>query len=110
MLKQPSLNLLEKIFQKIEKLCKKITKKIFEKFPEIENEVFEVILEDLSKKKETTRETIIAYLECEENYLFTNDADYMDLYHSIKSDLKASNIIKFFKIYIYFFSTHSHSE
>jgi len=77
-LRIPSTSLLDKIFSKMEKLVTKLTRKIFEKFPEVEHEVSEIIMADLSKKKETCKEAVVNILNCEENYIFTNDPEYLN--------------------------------
>jgi len=77
-LRMPSLQLIDKIFSKLEKLVSKLTRKIFEKFPEVEHEVHEIIMNDLIEKKEKCRDTILQVLECEENYIFTNDPSYLN--------------------------------
>ena len=77
-LRMPSLALIDKVFSKMEKLVSKLTRKIFEKFPEVEHEVHEIIMNDLILKKEKCRETVLSVLECEENYIFTNDPAYLN--------------------------------
>lgn len=45
-LRAPTLELLEKIYLKLEKLTKRLTRKIFERFPEIEQELYDIIITD----------------------------------------------------------------
>jgi hypothetical protein len=77
MYRTPTLTLLDKVYEKLVKLVKRLTRKIYDRFPEVEAVVHDIIIEDLAAKKETTKMTLEAFLECNENYLFTNDADFM---------------------------------
>jgi hypothetical protein len=77
MYRTPTLTLLDKVHEKLVKLVKRLTRKIYDRFPEVEAVVHDIIMEDLAAKKETTKMTLEAFLECNECYLFTNDADFM---------------------------------
>lgn len=62
----------------MEKLVQKLSKNTFGKFPEVEAEVLDIIMKDLTDKKAVCRETVEALLECEEGWIFTNSAEYLD--------------------------------
>ena len=76
--KEPATRLLDKVYHKIEKLYKKTTKIVFDKFPEAESEIYDVLVDDLTEKKNVCRELIDGILECNENYVFTNDPDFIN--------------------------------
>lgn len=77
LMKQPGYALLEKVFSKLEKLAREASRAQFSRFPIIEAEIGEIIIKDLQEKKDKAKEILGALMECEENYLFTNDSDYL---------------------------------
>jgi hypothetical protein len=48
-LRSPSLSLIDKIFRKMEKLVRKLSRNTFGKFPEVESEVLDIIMKDLTE-------------------------------------------------------------
>jgi hypothetical protein len=90
LLKQPTYELLDKVHEKLEQSLKDCCSLIFKRFPAIEMEIFEIINHDLAKKKEDTRTILRTLMECEENYLFTNDTEYIsDNLHKYIDDTAA---------------------
>jgi hypothetical protein len=54
-----------------------IVDKIFGRFPTIIPEVMDIITTVLQAERDKCRELVEAVLDSEQNYLFTNDADYL---------------------------------
>jgi len=48
------------------------------RFPSLRPVIMEIITQVLSKERDHTREIVDAVIDAEQNYLFTNDADYKD--------------------------------
>jgi hypothetical protein len=54
-----------------------IVDKVFVRFPTIIPDVMEIITTVLGEERDKCRDLIEAVLDAEQNYLFTNDADYL---------------------------------
>ena len=76
-LRDPALDLLQDVYNYLEVLCKDIVDKIFVRFPTIMPDVLDVIVEVLVREREKSRSILEALIDSEQNYLFTNDPDYL---------------------------------
>lgn len=54
-----------------------IVDKIFSRFPTMTPEVMDIITTVLQAEREKTRAIVEAIIDSEQNYLFTNDMDYL---------------------------------
>ena len=90
MLKQPTYELLDKVYEKLDSTLKETCALVFKRFPAIEMEIYDIISQDLGAKRENARTMLRTLMECEENYLFTNDTDYIsDNLHKYVDDTAA---------------------
>lgn len=53
------------------------------RFPSLRPVIMDIIIQVLGAERDHTREIVDAVIDAEQNYLFTNDADYKDTRQSI---------------------------
>ena len=58
-------------------MCQGIVDKIFQRFPSMIPEVMDIIINVLQEEREKTRIIVESLIDAEQNYLFTNDTDYL---------------------------------
>jgi hypothetical protein len=58
-------------------MCQGIVDKIFQRFPSMIPEVMDIIVNVLQEEREKTRIIVESLIDAEQNYLFTNDTDYL---------------------------------
>ena len=68
------------VFSYLEYLSNKILEKSFSRFPSMINDVSEFVGKFLNDEKDKAKYLIDSIVETETNYLFTNDAEYMENY------------------------------
>ena len=61
----------------LEQMCQGIVDKIFQRFPSMIPEVMDIIVNVLQDEREKTRIIVEAIIDAEQNYLFTNDSEYL---------------------------------
>jgi hypothetical protein len=61
----------------LEQMCQGIVDKIFQRFPSMIPEVMDIIVNVLQDEREKTRVIVESLIDAEQNYLFTNDTDYL---------------------------------
>lgn len=61
----------------LEQMCQGIVDKIFQRFPSMIPEVMDIIVNVLQEEREKTRVIVESIIDAEQNYLFTNDTDYL---------------------------------
>ena len=61
----------------LENMAQGIVDKIFARFPTMIPEVMEIISTVLQDEREKTRSVVESIIDAEQNYLFTNDLDYL---------------------------------
>lgn len=76
-LREPALDLLQDVYHMLEQMAQGIVDRIFARFPTLVPEVMDIILNCLQEEKERTRAIVESIIDAEQNYLFTNDADYL---------------------------------
>jgi len=76
-LKEPAVELLNTVYQFLEELAQGIMNKLFVRFPSLTDIVGESVTKVLNKEKENTRRIVESIIEAEQQYLFTNDQDYL---------------------------------
>lgn len=76
-LREPALDLLQDVYHMLEQMCQGIVDKIFQRFPSMIPEVMDIIVNVLQDEREKTRVIVESIIDAEQNYLFTNDSDYL---------------------------------
>jgi len=76
-LREPALDCLMEVYHYLENLAQSIVEKIFVRFPTIIPEIMDIITTTLIKERDKTRDIVEAIIDSEQNYLFTNDTDYL---------------------------------
>ena len=76
-LREPALDLLQDVYHILEGIAQSIVDRIFIRFPSMIPEVMDVIIQVLQGEREKCRQIVEAVIDAEQNYLFTNDADYL---------------------------------
>jgi hypothetical protein len=76
-LREPALDLLQDIYHILEQIAQSIVDRIFIRFPTMIAEVMDVITQVLQAEREKCRAIVEAIIDSEQNYLFTNDSDYL---------------------------------
>ncbi len=61
----------------LEQMAQGIVDRIFARFPTMIPEVMEIITNVLQAEKENARGIVESIIDSEQNYLFTNDMDYL---------------------------------
>jgi hypothetical protein len=61
----------------LEQMAQGIVDKIFSRFPSLIPEVMDIIITVLQEEREKTRVLVESIIDAEQNYLFTNDSDYL---------------------------------
>jgi hypothetical protein len=61
----------------LEQMAQGIVDKIFSRFPSLIPEVMDIIITVLQDEREKTRVLVESIIDAEQNYLFTNDSDYL---------------------------------
>jgi hypothetical protein len=61
----------------LEQMAQCIVDKIFSRFPSLIPEVMDIITTVFQEEREKTRALVEAVIDSEQNYLFTNDSDYL---------------------------------
>jgi len=61
----------------LEQMAQGIVDRIFSRFPSMIPEVMDIIVTVLQDEREKTRSLVESIIDSEQNYLFTNDADYL---------------------------------
>lgn len=61
----------------LEQMCQGIVDKIFQRFPSMIPEVMDIIVNVLQEEREKTRIIVESIIDAEQNYLFTNDTEYL---------------------------------
>ena len=76
-LREPALDLLQDVYMMLEQMAQGIVEKIFSRFPTMIPEVMDIITQVLQAEREKTRNIVESIIDSEQNYLFTNDMDYL---------------------------------
>jgi hypothetical protein len=76
-LREPAMDLLQDVYHMLESMAQGIVDRTFARFPSMIPEVMDIITTVLQAERERTREVAEAIIDCEQNYLFTNDIDYL---------------------------------
>lgn len=76
-LREPALDLLQDVYHMLEQMAQGIVDKIFSRFPSLIPEVMDIIITVLQDEREKTRVLVESIIDAEQNYLFTNDNDYL---------------------------------
>lgn len=76
-MREPALDLLQDVYLMLENMAQGIVDKIFARFPTMIPEVMEIISTVLQDEREKTRSVVESIIDAEQNYLFTNDLDYL---------------------------------
>lgn len=76
-LRDPALDCLNEVYHFLENLASGIVEKIFVRFPTIIPDIMEIITGVLQAERDKAREIVEAIIDSEQNYLFTNDVDYL---------------------------------
>ena len=82
-LREPAVELLQDVYSQLEQLASSIIERIFMRFPSLRTVIMDIITTVLSIERDHCREIVEAVIDAEQNYLFTNDADYKDNRQSI---------------------------
>ena len=61
----------------LEQMAQGIIDKIFARFPGLIPEVMDIIIGVLQEEREKTRALVESIIDSEQNYLFTNDSEYL---------------------------------
>lgn len=61
----------------LEQMAQGIVERIFSRFPSMIPEVMDLITTVLQDEREKTRALVESSIDAEQNYLFTNDYDYL---------------------------------
>ena len=61
----------------LEQMAQGIVDRIFSRFPTMIPEVMDIIVTVLQDEREKTRALVESIIDSEQNYLFTNDSDYL---------------------------------
>ena len=61
----------------LEQMAQGIIDRIFSRFPALIPEVMDIIINVLQDEREATRVILESIIDAEQNYLFTNDSDYL---------------------------------
>lgn len=61
----------------LENMAQGIVERIFARFPSMIPEVMDIITTVLQDEREKTRVIVESIIDAEQNYLFTNDMDYL---------------------------------
>lgn len=62
----------------LEQMAQGIVEKIFSRFPSMIPEVMDIITQVLQAERDKSRDIVEAVIDSEQNYLFTNDMDYLE--------------------------------
>jgi hypothetical protein len=65
------------VYHLLENLASETVNRIFQRFPSLIPEIMEVIIGCLQNERDKSREIVEAVIDSEQNYLFTNDMDYL---------------------------------
>ena len=76
-LREPATDLIQDVYHLLENMAEGIVQKVFSRFPSIIPEVMEIITTVLQAERDKCRDLAEAVIDAEQNYLFTNDADYL---------------------------------
>lgn len=76
-LREPALDLLQDVYHMLEQMAQGIVDRIFMRFPALIPEVMDIIIGVIQDEREKTRAIVEAIIDAEQNYLFTNDSDYL---------------------------------
>ncbi len=76
-LREPGIDLLADVYNYLEMLCKEIVDRIFVRFPTLMPDIMDVIVDVLVKQREEARMIVESLIDSEQNYLFTNDPEYL---------------------------------
>jgi vacuolar protein sorting-associated protein 1 len=76
-LREPALDLLQDVYHMLEQMAQGIVDRIFSRFPSLIPEVMDIIITVLQDEREKTRVLVEQLIDAEQNYLFTNDSDYL---------------------------------
>jgi len=76
-LKGPATDLLQDVYNYLEELASNIQLQTFLRFPSFGEEIMEKIVEILQEEREKARYLVEAIIDSEENYMFTNDPEYL---------------------------------
>ena len=76
-LREPALDLLQDVYHMLEQMAQGIIDRIFSRFPSLIPEVMDIIITVLQDEREKTRAIVESIIDAEQNYLFTNDSDYL---------------------------------
>lgn len=76
-LREPALDLLQDVYHMLEQMAQGIVERIFSRFPSMIPEVMDLITTVLQDEREKTRALVESSIDAEQNYLFTNDYDYL---------------------------------
>ena len=76
-LREPALDLLQDVYHMLEQMAQGIVDRIFSRFPSLIPEVMDIIITVLQDEREKTRALVESIIDAEQNYLFTNDQDYL---------------------------------
>jgi len=76
-LKEPAIELLNTVYQFLEELAQGIMTKLFTRFPQLVEIIGESVTKVLQKERDQSRKIVESIIEAEQQYLFTNDQDYL---------------------------------
>jgi len=68
---------LQDVYHMLEQMAQGIVDRIFSRFPTMIPEVMDIITTVLQDEREKTRVLVEQIIDAEQNYLFTNDYDYL---------------------------------
>lgn len=76
-LREPALDLLQDVYHMLEQMAQSIVERIFQRFPSLIPELMDIITTVLQTERDKCRDLVEAVIDAEQNYLFTNDQDYL---------------------------------
>lgn len=74
-IQEPCEECLNDVYYQLENMADSLIKDIFMRFPQIVGDIMDITVDIISKEKENTRIFIMAIIEAEMEYIFTNDWD-----------------------------------
>lgn len=77
-LRNPSLDLLQDVYNYLEDLASNIQAQTFARFPSFGEEIMEKIIEIMQEEREKARYLVESVIDSEQTYMFTNDPEYLN--------------------------------
>ena len=76
-LKEPAFQCLDEVFEHLRLIAATIVQNLFVRFPSVSDDIIEIADCYFLEQKEKTKRMIEGNIDCEINYLFTNDDSYL---------------------------------